>query len=291
MKFGVSIFVTAESGQPAQLAKAAEEKGFDSFWVSEHSHIPLSTQFPLGDGTVPMPYRSMYDPFVALAAAATATTKIKLGTAILIVPQHDAINCAKAISTIDQISGGRMIFGIGAGWNPPEMEHHGVAFENRFKMTRERLEAMKALWTQEEAEYHGDLVNFEKSWQYPKPVQKPYPPILVAGAGPNILKRVVSMGDGFLPVMAPVWDDSMEGKQTNLAELPNIVAETKRLEEEMGKPRTTITTLGLPATAEFVEMLEENEVERMILTLPGTSPEQDLETLDTYAEMIAPFIK
>jgi len=195
MKFGVSIFPTHYSAGPAEIAAEAERLGFESFWVSEHSHIPVATEFPFAD-TVPDDYRSMFDPFVALAAAATATTNIRLGTAICLITQHDPINCAKAVATLDQISGGRFEFGIGAGWNPPEMENHGVRFEDRFKMTRERMEAMKVFWTSDEAEYHGDLVNITKSWMWPKPVQNPYPPILIAGAGPNILKRVINQGDG-----------------------------------------------------------------------------------------------
>ncbi|MDA0338349.1 MAG: TIGR03619 family F420-dependent LLM class oxidoreductase, partial [Proteobacteria bacterium] len=183
MEFGVSIFPTQFSAQPAELAVEAEKLGFESFFVSEHSHIPLSTDFALG-GEVPMAYRSMYDPFVALGTAAAVTKTIKLGTAILIMPQRDPINCAKSISTLDRVSNGRVVFGIGAGWNPPEMENHGVAFENRFKITRERIEAMKQFWTEEEAEYHGDLVDISRSWQWPKPVQTPPPPILIAGAGP-----------------------------------------------------------------------------------------------------------
>ena len=178
-----------------------------------------------------MGYRSMFDPFVVLGAVAAATSSIKLGTAICIVPQHDPINCAKAVATLDQLSNGRFVFGIGAGWNAPEMENHGVAFADRFKMTRERVEAMKVLWTEDEAEYSGDLVNIARSWQWPKPVQQPYPPILVAGAGPNILKRVVTLGDGWMPVLAPEWDDSLVGKLTPLDALGEMVAQTRRIEE------------------------------------------------------------
>ena len=162
MKFGVSIFPTHYSAGPAEVAAEAERLGFESFWVSEHSHIPVATDFPFAD-EVPDDYRSMFDPFVALGAAAAVTKTLRLGTAICLVTQHDPINCAKAVATLDQISNGRFEFGIGAGWNPPEMENHGVRFEERFKMTRERMEAMKAFWTEDEAEYQGDLVDITRS--------------------------------------------------------------------------------------------------------------------------------
>ncbi len=288
MKFGVSIFLTHNGPAPGEIASAAEKLGFDSIFVSEHSHIPVSTEFPLG-GEVPMPYRSMYDPFVALAAMASVTSKIKLGTAIIILPQHHAINCAKAISTLDQISNGRVIFGIGAGWNPPEMENHGVAFKDRFKATRERIEAMKALWTKEAAAYDGDLVQFEASWQWPKPVQQPHPPLLIAGAGPNILKRVVKLGNGWLPVFAMQWNDGLAGKQTPLHTLADDVAELKRLSDEAGKAMPTISSLGLPATPEFIDPLEENGVERMILTLPPDDPAAAFDTLNMYADQVSAY--
>jgi probable F420-dependent oxidoreductase len=290
MHFGVSIFPTHLGGNPADIAAAAERLGFESFFVSEHSHIPVSTDFPIAD-EVPMVYRSMFDPFVALAAAAAVTSTIKLGTAIIILPQHDAINCAKAISSLDQISNGRVLFGIGAGWNPPEMENHGVAFEDRFKATRERIEAMKELWTNEEAEYQGDLVKFEKSWQWPKPVQKPHPPLLIAGSGPNILKRVVSLGDGWLPVFAPEWHESLQNKQTPLKDLAKFNIELRELEKKAGKPKTEITALGLWPAPELVETLMENGVERMLLTLPPDNAQAALDQLDTYANDIAQYVK
>lgn len=233
-----------------------------------------------------MTYRSMFDPFVSLGAIASVTQTIKLGTAICIIPQHDPINCAKAISTLDQISGGRVIFGIGAGWNPPEMENHGVAFADRFKITSERIAAMKAFWTQDEAEYRGDLVKISRSWQWPKPVQQPHPPILVAGAGPNILKRVVAMGDGWMPVLAPKWDDSLTGKLIPLNALPDMVAQTRRLETEAGKERTTITAMGLPPEPKFVDQLEDNGVERMVLGLPNDDPSSAFRQLRSYADLV-----
>lgn len=289
MKFALSFFPTHFSASAVDLAKEAERLGFEAFFVSEHSHIPVDTVFPFG-GEVPMGYRSMFDPFATLGAIAAATTTINIGTAICIIPQHDPINCAKAISTLDQLSNGRVIFGIGAGWNPPEMENHGVAFANRFKITRERLEAMKALWTEEEAEYQGDLVSISRSWQWPKPVQTPHPPILIAGAGPNIIKRAVALGNGWMPVLAPEWDESLVGRLNPLAALPDRVAEARRLAEAAEKPPMTITAMGLPATAEYIETLEANGVERMVLGLANDSPEAGLAQLHAHGAAIADYL-
>ncbi|MEX2365463.1 MAG: LLM class F420-dependent oxidoreductase [Pseudohongiellaceae bacterium] len=290
MKFGISLFPTHFSAHPADIAAEAEQLGFESFFVSEHSHIPVDTDFPLGE-EVPPGYRSMFDPFVTLGAVAQATSRIKLGTAIAIIPQHDPINCAKQVYTLDQLSNGRAILGIGAGWNPPEMENHGVRFANRFKITRERVGAMKALWTLDEAEYHGDLVNITRSWQWPKPVQKPHPPVLVAGSGPNILNRVVAYGDGWMPIFVADWHESLRNKMVPLAELPAMVAETRRLEKAAGrKDKTTITALGLPITAETIDVLESNGVERMVVSLPHDSKAAGFEQLQAHGDAIAPYL-
>ena len=285
MDFGVSMFPTPTSAGPAEIAVEAEKLGFESYFVSEHSHIPVDTDFPIAD-EVPMAYKSMYDPFVSMAAAAAVTEKIRLGTAILIAPQHHALNFAKAISTLDQISGGRIDVGIGAGWNAPEMENHGVAFADRFKATRETLEAMVELWTKDEAEYDGDIVKITRSWQWPKPVQTPHPPIFIAGSGPNILKRCVALGQGWMPIFQPDWNENLRGVQTNYHELAQDVATLAELAEEAGKPKIMITAMGLPPTPEHVDYLMENGVERMMLGLPHDSPELAFETLNTYADMI-----
>ena len=288
MQFGVSIFATQHSATPGEVAVEAERLGFESFFVSEHSHIPLSTQFPLGD-SVPMVYRSMYDPFVALAAAAAVTSRILLGTAICIVPQHDPVNCAKAISTLDQVSGGRVVFGIGAGWNPPEMENHRVAFADRFAVMRERVLAMKCLWTQEEAEFQGRHVQLSRAWQWPKPVQSPHPPVLVAGAGPRVLERAVGYGDGWMPVLADAWDESLRGRMTPLAELPAMMAQQRQLEAKYGRGRTTITAMGLPPEPKYIEQLAGLGVERMLLGLPSEPRPVVFEQLQAYASAIAPW--
>jgi probable F420-dependent oxidoreductase len=290
MKFGVSIFPTHYSAGPAEVAAEAERLGFESFWVSEHSHIPVDTEFPFAD-EVPDDYRSMFDPFVSLGAAAAVTDQLRLGTSICLVTQHDPINCAKAVATIDQISAGRFEFGIGAGWNPPEMENHGVAFANRFKMTRERLEAMKRFWTQDEAEYHGDLVDITRSWMWPKPVQSPYPPVLIAGAGPNILKRVISQGDGWMPFVVSSWNQSMHHRMTSLGQFAEQVRELRRMSAELGLPRKTISVKGLAAVPSDIDAMEALEIDRMILPLPQAGRDEVFEVLDSHARAVANYAR
>ena len=243
MKFGISMFPTDTSAGPAEVAHEAESRGFDAFWVSEHSHMPLSTNFPLAD-TVPREYASMLDPFVALAAAAQATSHIRLGTAIVILPQHDPINCAKAVASLDLLSQGRILFGIGAGWNEPELENHGTDPGSRFKLMRERVEAMRALWTEETAEYHGDLVDFDPVWQWPKPVQQPHPPVFVAGAGPRVTHRVARYGDGWLPVVVPEASEISPGRMTPLAEFRQLVPQMNEMAEAAGRPTPRIVVSG-----------------------------------------------
>jgi len=288
MQFGVSIFPTHFSAGPAEVAAEAERLGFESFFVSEHSHIPVDTVFPFG-GEVPDGYRSMLDPFVALAAAAAATDKIKLGTSICLITQHDPINCAKAVSSLDQVSNGRFLFGIGAGWNPPEMANHGTNPDQRYKLTRERIEAMKELWTEEEAEYHGELVDFSRSWQWPKPVQQPYPPIFVAGAGPNILKRVVRYGDGWLPyVVAPSeWSETMENRMIPLENFESLLADLKRLGGEAGRGHLPTTVVGLLPEPEIIERLIALGVDRMVLRLPQAGMDEVSAQLNAYVEAVS----
>jgi len=232
----------------------------------------------------------MYDPFVAMAAAASVTSTIKLGTAICILPQHNPINCAKSLATIDQISGGRVVFGIGAGWNPPEMEHHGVRFSDRFSVTQESVEVMKVFWSEEEAAFHGKHFDIQPSWMWPKPVQSPYPELSLAGAGPNILNRAVKIAGGWMPVFAMQWHDSMVGKQTPLETLGEDQQTLRRLEAEMGKPKTIISAMGLPPTPQYIEYLLEHDVERMILTAPNDEMGSCADTIDEYAQAISTYL-
>jgi probable F420-dependent oxidoreductase len=200
MKFGASMFFTDYSMTPAALGRALEERGFDILFAPEHSHIPLSRKTPFVLGAeLPKRYYDVMDPFVTLAAAAAVTTRLKLGTGVCLIAQRDPIQTAKLVASIDQVSDGRFVFGIGNGWNQDEMENHGTVFASRHKLARERVEAMKAIWTQDAAEYHGKFVDFGPMAARPKPVQKPHPPILIGGAFPYSARRAVRYGDGWMP--------------------------------------------------------------------------------------------
>jgi probable F420-dependent oxidoreductase len=285
LKFGISMFPTDFSANPAELARAIEAHGFDSFWVSEHSHMPLNTEFPIAD-SVPRDYASMLDPFVALSAAAAVTSRIKLGTAICLVPQRDPINCAKAVASLDHISNGRVIFGIGAGWNEPEMRNHGTDPGTRFGVMRERTEAMKALWTNEEAEFHGKYENFDPVWQWPKPIQTPHPPILVAGAHPNVLKRAVAYGDGWLPVVVPALTEQTRGRMTSVAELEEWVPRLRKLAKDAGKPPPIVTTLGMVPDADTYRTYERLGIDRVVLGLTSAPIEEALVQLEQHVATV-----
>ena len=200
MHFGASMYFTDYSMTPAALAVALEQRGFEIVWAPEHSHIPLSRKTPfIMGGDLPKRYYDVMDPFVTLTAAAMATKTLRIGTGVCLIAQRDPIQTAKLVASIDQISGGRFVFGIGNGWNQDEMENHGTGFATRHKRARENIEAMKAIWTQSKAEYHGEFVNFDPMMTWPKPVQKPHPPILVGGAFPYSARRAIRYGDGWMP--------------------------------------------------------------------------------------------
>src|SRR5579863_6919958 len=201
MQFGAAIFFTDYSISPGDLGSALESRGFESVWAAEHSHIPLSRRSPWpGGGELPKQYYDVMDPFVTLTAAAAATTKLKIGTGVCLVNQRDPIQTAKLVASIDQVSNGRFLFGIGVGWNAEEMEDHGTVFATRAKLVRERVEAMKLIWTKSKAEYHGELVDFPEMMAWPKAVQKPHPPVIVGGAFPQAARRAVRYGEGWIPL-------------------------------------------------------------------------------------------
>src|SRR6201987_4369940 len=201
MHFGASMFLTDYSMAPGELAQALEARGFESMWAPEHSHIPTSRRSPYpGGGDLPKAYYDVMDPFVTLTAAAMVTKTLKVGTGVCLVNQRDTVQTAKLVASIDQVSGGRFLFGIGIGWNAEEMEDHGTVFSTRAKLVRERIEAMKAIWTETKPEYHGKLVNFDPMMTWPKPVQKPHPPVIVGGAFPHGARRAVRYGDGWIPL-------------------------------------------------------------------------------------------
>ncbi len=210
MHFGAGMFFTDYSMTVVELAVALEQRGFESLWAPEHSHIPLSRRsaFPQG-GPLPRKYAEAMDPFVTLAVAAAATERLKIGTGVCLVTQRDVIQTAKLVASIDQVSDGRFLFGIGGGWNAEEMANHGTTdFKHRFRLMRERVEAMKRIWTEESAEYHGELVDFDPMMCWPKPVQKPHPPVIVGGAFPYGARRAIRYGDGWIPHHArPQYED------------------------------------------------------------------------------------
>src|SRR5437773_5312487 len=220
MDFGAAIFCTDYSMGPAELGRALEERGFGSLWAPEHSHIPLSRQspFPQG-GDLPKKYYDVMDPFVALAAAATATTTLHVATGVCLVVQRDPIQTAKQVATLDQVSGGRFLFGIGAGWNAEEMADHGTDFKSRFELMRERVEAMKAIWTKSKPEYDGTFVKLPPMMTWPKPVQKPHPPVIVGGAFPYGARRAVPFRHRRVPPAPPPTYGHLPGPPPDFRQL------------------------------------------------------------------------
>ncbi len=276
MEYGVTIFPTDYSITPADLAVSAEERDFDSLWFAEHSHIPVSRLSPWpGGGDLPKMYYDTFDPFVALATAASVTTRIKLCTGICLVVQRDPIHTAKEVATLDHLSKGRMLFGVGAGWNAEEMADHGTDFKRRFKLMRERIEAMQAIWSQEQAEYHGEFVNFEPSWQWPKPVQRPGPRILIGGgAGPKLFAHIAEYADGWMPIGGA-------GLAAALERLRTAVTERGRDASALH-----IVPFGTIPDAKKLEYYESVGVTEVVLRLPSSTEKDVLPVLDDYTRFL-----
>jgi probable F420-dependent oxidoreductase len=273
VKFGVGIFPTADVPDPAQLARMAEERGFECLMFPEHTHIPASreTPYPAG-GELPPEYSRTFDPFVSLAAAASVTEHLKVGTAICLVIERDAIITAKEVATLDQISGGRFLFGVGAGWNVEEMRNHGTDATRRFGIMRERIQAMKAIWTEDEASYAGRHVNFERIWSWPKPAQVPHPPILVGGNAPQVLDRVVAFGDEWMPNRIKDQD------------LPALIAELQRKATEAGRAEIPVTVAGMTRDPAEIEQLERAGVHRAFFWVTVQDRGGVEAAFDKYAE-------
>jgi probable F420-dependent oxidoreductase len=271
--FGLTIFPTDTTIGPGELGRAAEEAGFQALLFAEHTHIPVSreTERP-GGGELPQKYWHTLDPFVACTAVAAATTTLRVGTGICLVVERDPITTAKEVASVDMISGGRFEFGVGAGWNREEMRNHGTDPDTRFGLMRERIGAMKAIWANDEASYHGKHVEFDPIWSWPKPVQQPHPPILVGGTGPKALDRVLRYGDVWLPnrIAEPGW-------------LKGRIAE---LRERAGR-HFPVTYFGADATDEFIDAIAEAGVDRALLQLPDESPDAVLGLVEQYAELAA----
>lgn len=271
MDMGVAIFPTHYAVDPATMARLAEERGHDSLWFPEHTHIPASRRSPYpGGGDLPRKYSHTYDLFVAMTAAAAATKKLRVGSGICLLVERDPIVTAKEVASIDVLSGGRVELGVGLGWNREEMENHGTDPRRRTGVLRERVEAMKAIWTEEEATYHGKHVDFDRIWSWPKPAQRPHPPVLVGGNGPGVTGRVLAFGDGWMPNFAR--GDIRERGRSLLA--------------EAGRP-LDLTVMGAPADARALAELEEAGFRRALHWLPSAGRGEVERAMDAFEAAVA----
>ncbi len=280
MKIGAAMFFTDYSMAPGELARALEERGFESVWAPEHSHIPLSrkTPFPQG-GDLPKQYYDAMDPFVALTAAAVATKTLRLGTGVCLVVQRDPIQTAKLVASLDQVSGGRFLFGVGNGWNAEEIANHGTVFKTRHRLARERIEAMKVIWTTTKPEYHGEFVNFDPIMAWPKPAQKPHPPVLVGGAFPFAARRALRYGDGWMPHRArPQYPD-----------VAAFLPQYRQMAAEAGRDPATVpvTIWGTKDDADQIRRERDQGVDRLVVTFKSAKADAVLPDLDRWAKLIS----
>jgi len=276
MHIGISHFPTAYSIDPITLGRALEAREFESLWVVEHTHVPASrrTPYPLG-GDLPSIYWESYEPLTFLAQVAAVTASLRIGTGVCLVPEHHPIALAKRIATLDVLSGGRFLFGIGAGWLAEELENHGVAFGDRWAVTRDHVLAMKACWTEKNAEYHGRFVDFDPVWVEPKPAQKPHPPIYIGASSRWAVERVVDYANGWLPVPAP--------------DFPERLAQLNRLCEERNRDRRSIdvSLMTMVTDADALGRLSEQGVGRVIVSLPTLNEAESLRMLDQLASVVS----
>ncbi len=278
MLFGVQMFATHYAIRPDALAREAEARQFESIWFPEHTHIPTSRRSPWPGGPVlPKEYAHTHDLFVALSMAAAVTTRMKVASGICLLIERDPITTAKEIASLDHLSGGRVLFGIGAGWNAEEMENHGTVFRTRWKLLRERVQAMRDIWTTDEASFEGDLVRFDPIWSWPKPMQRPGPPVILGAHGPKALARVVEYCDGWIPI------------GVRAGALTEEIAAFHRLARERGRDPATISVnvYGAPADRDTLATLRDGGVTRAIFGLPPAGPDKVLPLLDRYAEVAA----
>lgn len=276
MEIGAIIFATAYTIPIDELARELEQRGFGSLVLPEHTHIPTSRISPWpGGAELPREYSSTYDPFVALSFAAAATRTLKLATGICLVAQRDPIVTAKSVASLDVLSGGRVIFGVGGGWNVEEMNHHGVAYKTRFRQLREHVLAMKALWTEDEASFSGDFVKFGPTWCWPKPAQKPHPPVIIGGETDYTINRVIEFGDGWLPRASPKFDPA-EG-----------MTRLRRAADKAGRDMSTlsVTVFRAPPDAQVLESYAQAGIERSLLMLPTADRDTVLRLLDEYTPL------
>ncbi|MCZ2108527.1 MAG: LLM class F420-dependent oxidoreductase [Dehalococcoidia bacterium] len=276
MQFGLTMFPTDYAIPVTELGKAAEDLGFESLFFPEHTHIPASRKTPWPGGQpLPLEYSHTIDPFVASGAVAAVTKTLKVGTGICLVVERDPITLAKEVASIDHLSGGRFIFGIGGGWNLEEMENHGTKPSLRWRILRERILAMKEIWTKDEAEYHGQFVDFDPIWSWPKPVQKPHPPILVGGAGPRTIDRVIEFGDGWMPI---------GGRSGDV--LAAMIAELREKQAAAGRGHIPVSVFGAGPHGPTIEKYHELGVERVAFGIRPADTEDVLGQLKRYAEFV-----
>ncbi|WP_417518662.1 LLM class F420-dependent oxidoreductase [Minwuia sp.] len=278
MKLGVFCYNTDYSIRPEKLAVMLEERDYESVWFPEHTNIPASrkSEFP-GGGELPKPYYHMMDPWVSLGAAAAVTERLRLGTGICLVIQRDPITLAKEIATLDVISNGRVLFGIGGGWNAEEMEQHGTPFNRRWKVLREKIEAMKVLWTEEVAAYDGEFVKIEPTYSYPKPVQKPHPPVILGSATGQGRQRVVNYCDGWMPI------------NVLLEDMPAAIEDLRRRAEEAGRDPDAIelSIFGqVGINEDLLKRYRDLGIGRTVIGVPTSRPEKVEEVLDRYASVL-----
>jgi probable F420-dependent oxidoreductase len=277
MRLGITMFPTDYAISPHELAAEAEARGFESVWFPEHSHIPTSRKSPWpGGAELPKWYYDSYDPFVAMGAAAVVTKTIKLGTGVCLVVQRDPIHTAKEVATVDRLSNGRVLFGIGGGWNAEEMADHGTAFGTRFKLMRERTEAMKAIWASSKPKYAGEFVNFDEMMQWPKPVQKPHPPIIVGGGFPQGARRAVAYGDGWMPIGGRGVD--------TLSLLPpfrEMLKAAGRAESDV-----PVTLFGVAMKGDELKRARDAGIDRVVFGVPVETKDKVLPLLDKGAALM-----
>ena len=279
MDVGAAMFFTDYSMGAGELAQALEARGFESMWAPEHSHIPTSRRSPFAaGGDLPKQYYDVMDPFVTLTMAAVVTDRIKLGTGVCLIIQRDPIQTAKLVASLDQVSNGRFLFGVGGGWNAEEMEDHGTVFKTRFKLMRERIEAMQAIWTEAAAEYHGELVDFAPMAAWPKPVQKPHPPVIVGGAFPHSARRALRYGDGWIPnASRPQYED-----------VTDFLPHFREMATEMGRDLAAVpvTVWGAGEDYDRLRRYQDQGIARVVVSLPPEPADQTLPALDRWAELI-----
>ncbi|MGW3472799.1 LLM class F420-dependent oxidoreductase [Saccharopolyspora sp. NPDC000995] len=291
MRAGVQFFPSSESISPVEFAGAAEERGFESVFFPDHTHVPVGgdSGWPSG-ADVPEYYRTVMDPLVVLGAVAAATKHVRIGTAVCLVAQRDPIILAKQIATIDRLSGGRVLFGVGAGWNEEEMHNHGTNPSRRFTLLRERIEAMSAIWTEDEAAYRGELVRFAPLWSWPKPVQRPRPPVLLGGSGARVLKRVVAYADGWIPFREGTDQvtDRVSGHVEDFeSDFARRIRELQELAAAHGRDRVPVTLFNPCPHRAALARYEAMGVERVVFWLPTTDNITTLRALDSLAELVS----